>query len=169
MSLFVLDTDHLTLYYHGDPIVVQRVNSRAPAKPFELRKTGRTIPANGQAPGSREVLLPPRPLRTAGDSFPSCSSSLHERPSRDAAALVRFFLQVDLSMAVDMEQLHVVTRVLTASAAPDAMDDAVAGDARWGSRPMAEHRVMARVLLSNSHYRSRRCFESQPHYKSGTS
>ncbi len=28
MSLFVLDTDHLTLYYHGDPIVVQRVNSR---------------------------------------------------------------------------------------------------------------------------------------------
>ena len=21
MSLFVLDTDHLTLYYHGDPIV----------------------------------------------------------------------------------------------------------------------------------------------------
>ena len=40
-------------------------------------------------PGSREVLLPPRPLRTARDSFPSCSSSLHERPSRDAAALVR--------------------------------------------------------------------------------
>src|SRR5947209_6171133 len=41
------------------------------------------------SPGSREVLLPPRPLRTARDSFPSCSSSLHERPSRDAAALVR--------------------------------------------------------------------------------
>src|SRR5436305_1773011 len=72
-----------------------------------------------------------------------------------------FFLHVDLPMAVDMEQLQVVTRVLTASAAPDAMMDpeieatlsprlprraGVAGDARWGSRPMAEHRVMARVL-----------------------
>jgi tRNA(fMet)-specific endonuclease VapC len=30
MSLFVLDTDHLTLYYYGDPIVVQRVDSRPP-------------------------------------------------------------------------------------------------------------------------------------------
>jgi tRNA(fMet)-specific endonuclease VapC len=30
MSLFVLDTDLLTLYYHGDPIVVQRVDSRPP-------------------------------------------------------------------------------------------------------------------------------------------
>jgi hypothetical protein len=32
MSLFVLDTDHLTIYYHGDPIVVQRVDSRAPTE-----------------------------------------------------------------------------------------------------------------------------------------
>ena len=28
MSLFVLDTDLLTLYYHGDPIVVRRVDAR---------------------------------------------------------------------------------------------------------------------------------------------
>ena len=28
MSLFVLDTDHLTLYYHGDPIVVRRVDAQ---------------------------------------------------------------------------------------------------------------------------------------------
>src|SRR5437763_10905059 len=34
-----------------------------------------------------------------------------------------FFLHVGLPMAVDMEQLQVVTRVLTASAAPDAMMD----------------------------------------------
>ncbi len=27
MNVFVLDTDHLTLYYHGDPIVVRRVNA----------------------------------------------------------------------------------------------------------------------------------------------
>src|SRR4029077_13914873 len=40
-------------------------------------------------PGSREVLLPPRPLRTGRESCPSSSSSIHERPSRDAAALVR--------------------------------------------------------------------------------
>jgi hypothetical protein len=33
------------------------------------------------------------------------------------------FLHVDLPMAVGMQQLQVVTRVLTASAAPDAMMD----------------------------------------------
>jgi tRNA(fMet)-specific endonuclease VapC len=27
MSPFVLDTDHLTLYYHSDPIVVRRVDA----------------------------------------------------------------------------------------------------------------------------------------------
>ena len=32
MSLFVLDTDHLTLYYRGDPIVVQRIDSRLPTE-----------------------------------------------------------------------------------------------------------------------------------------
>jgi hypothetical protein len=32
MSLFVLDTDHLTLDYHGDPIVVQRVETRPPTE-----------------------------------------------------------------------------------------------------------------------------------------
>ena len=30
MSLFVLDTDHLTLYYRGDPVVVRRVDARPP-------------------------------------------------------------------------------------------------------------------------------------------
>ena len=34
-------------------------------------------------------------------------------------------------------------------------------DARWGSRPMAEHRVMSEDLLGITHYRSRRCVESQ--------
>ena len=34
---------------------------------------------------------PPPPFRTARDRFPSCSSSLHERPSRDAAALTTAF------------------------------------------------------------------------------
>ena len=32
MSLFVLDTDLLTLYYRGDPIVVRRVDARPPAE-----------------------------------------------------------------------------------------------------------------------------------------
>jgi len=41
------------------------------------------------APGSREVLLLPRPLRTGRESFPSSSSSLHERPLRGAVASVR--------------------------------------------------------------------------------
>ena len=44
---------------------------------------------------------------------------------------------------------------------PQASDLAVAGDARWGSRPMAEHRVMSEVLLYITHYRSRRYNESQ--------
>ena len=35
--------------------------------------------------GSREVLLPPRPLRTGRESCPSSGSSIHERPARDAA------------------------------------------------------------------------------------
>ena len=36
-------------------------------------------------------MLLPRPLRTARDSCPSCSSSLHKRPSRDAAAFATAF------------------------------------------------------------------------------
>jgi tRNA(fMet)-specific endonuclease VapC len=30
MSLFVLDTDHLTLYYRGDPVVVGRIDAQPP-------------------------------------------------------------------------------------------------------------------------------------------
>ena len=44
---------------------------------------------------------------------------------------------------------------------PQASDLAVAGDARWGSRPMAEHRVMSEDLLDLTHYRSGRWNESQ--------
>jgi hypothetical protein len=43
---------------------------------------------------------------------------------------------------------------------PQASDLAIAGDARWGSRPMAEHRVMSEALLCITHYRSRGCHES---------
>ena len=45
---------------------------------------------------------------------------------------------------------------------PQASDVSVAGDARWGSSPMAEQRVMSEDLLGVTHYRSRRCYESQP-------
>ena len=45
---------------------------------------------------------------------------------------------------------------------PQASDVSVAGDARWGSRAMAEHRVMSEDHLGLTHYRSRRCYESQP-------
>src|SRR5205823_1274573 len=44
---------------------------------------------NGLQPGKEAALPPPPPLRTAHESFPSCSSSLHKRPSRDAVAFVR--------------------------------------------------------------------------------
>src|SRR5208337_3742035 len=39
-------------------------------------------------PGSREVLLPPRPLRTVLETCASYGSSIHKRPLRDAAASV---------------------------------------------------------------------------------
>src|SRR5271165_256903 len=45
---------------------------------------------------------------------------------------------------------------------PQASDVSVAGDARWGGRPLAEHRVMSEDLLGVTHYRSRRCYESHP-------
>jgi len=48
---------------------------------------------------------------------------------------------------------------------PQASDVSVAGDARWGSRPMAEHRVMSADHLGLTHYRSRRCYESQPNWQ----
>ena len=41
-----------------------------------------------QGSGKEVTFPPPPPLRTARESFPSCSSSLHERPSQDAAAFV---------------------------------------------------------------------------------
>ena len=57
------------------------------------RRSPRTRHASGtgntSTPGSREVLLLPRPLRTGRESCPSSSSGLHKRPSRDAAAFVR--------------------------------------------------------------------------------
>jgi hypothetical protein len=45
---------------------------------------------------------------------------------------------------------------------PQASDLTVADNARWGSRPMAEHRVMSMAIRGASHDRSRRCYESQP-------
>jgi len=44
---------------------------------------------------------------------------------------------------------------------PQASATFVAEGVRWGSRPMAEHRVMSEDLLDITHYRSRRCNESQ--------
>ena len=52
---------------------------------------------------------------------------------------------------------------------PQASDVAVAGDARWGSRPMAEHRVISEDLLGVTHYRSGRCYESQPNCQGASS
>src|SRR5271165_3762262 len=46
---------------------------------------------------------------------------------------------------------------------PQASDVSVAGDARWGSRPMAEHRVISEDHFGLTHYRSRRCYESHPY------
>jgi len=45
--------------------------------------------ATNRTSGSGKASLLPRPLRTGRESCPSSSSSLHERPSRDAAASVR--------------------------------------------------------------------------------
>ena len=42
MSLFVLDTDHLTLYYRGDPIIFQKIDSRLPTDPSRS-KSGQSM------------------------------------------------------------------------------------------------------------------------------
>ena len=59
------------------------------------------VGSGGRTPGYILVVIPVitgpsaascrNPLRTARDSCPSCRSSLHERPSRDAAALTTAF------------------------------------------------------------------------------
>ena len=73
-----------------------RVSAR-PALPSRLARHSR-VPGQhsrgsarrGQPLRHTDVALPsPPPLRTGRESFPSSSSSLHERPSRDAAASVR--------------------------------------------------------------------------------
>ena len=66
--------------------------------------------------------------------------------------LVRMECQVGPLKANDAELL---ARYATFFSSPDL------GNARWGSRPMAEHRVMSEDLLDITHYRSRRCYESQ--------
>src|SRR5271165_1521446 len=60
-------------------ILLSRASWREPGRPGWLPT---------QVPGKEVALPPPPPLRTARESFPSCSSSLHERPSQDAAAFV---------------------------------------------------------------------------------
>jgi hypothetical protein len=53
-------------------------------------KSGRVVPGiTPWEPGKEAALPPPPPLRTVRESFPSYSSSLHKRPSRDAVASVR--------------------------------------------------------------------------------
>ena len=65
----------------------------------------------------KEVLLPAPPLRTARDSFPSCSSSLS-----DARCQTRFHhgeaLAVDLPMAVGMKEHTVLCGIRSAMRAP---------------------------------------------------
>jgi hypothetical protein len=56
-----------------------RVSEGSPGRPGGLPPQG---------PGKEATLPPPPPLRTERESFPSCSSSLHKRPSQDAAAFV---------------------------------------------------------------------------------
>jgi hypothetical protein len=89
-----------------------------------------------QGPGKEVTLPPPPPLRTARESFPSCSPRLHERPSQHAAAFCQSFLHMDLPMTVDMQQLQVVGRARTASAAPYAIQE-LKGRARTTSPALA--------------------------------
>jgi hypothetical protein len=61
MSLFVLDTDLLTLYYHGEPIVVRNVDARLPTQltgPAHRRHCPRERSGGGHAQPAR---LWPRP------------------------------------------------------------------------------------------------------------
>ena len=75
--------------------------------------------------------------------------------------LYQHFTWVDLSRTAgsrppcDAGSRHVGSRVHGRSedrgyVVPQASDLAVTGDARWGSRPMAEHRVMSEDLLASA-------------------
>jgi hypothetical protein len=94
-------------YRHRSPLDPPRLRTGPPwpesADPFQpgtaamptptARPTATVSPATSarEQSGSGEALRPPRPLRTGRESCPSSRSSLHERPSRDAAALTTTF------------------------------------------------------------------------------
>src|SRR5262245_22393844 len=93
---------------------------------FRMSRTSRPEPSTyltpfamwPALPGSRGALLLPSPLRTAHESFPSCSSSLSFAPGgtrfRHGQTSV-----MNLSVAVGMEEHKVVQAVTASFRSPD--------------------------------------------------
>ena len=73
-----------------------------------------------QSPGSRAGLLPPSPLRTARESFPSSSSSLSNAPCRTRWCHGQH-LAMDLSMALGMQEDTVLYGILAPMLPPDSV------------------------------------------------
>ncbi len=83
----------------GGRLILHTMNEEPKGKPSVLLRHGWIFQHGSKlvdlvndelcVPGKEAALPPPPPLRTARESFPSSSSSLHKRPLRDAAAFVR--------------------------------------------------------------------------------
>ena len=73
--------------------------------------------------GKRTTLPSSPPLRTVRASFNAYGSSLRQRPLQDAAGFFSNWLSVDLAVAVRVEQIQVLQRVVAAVASPLAMVD----------------------------------------------
>src|SRR5271166_7161200 len=72
------------------------------------------------ASGKEVTSPPPPPLRTARESFPSCSSSLSNALCRTRLSHI-YLLAVDLLMAVRMHQHAVLDRILAPMGSPHDM------------------------------------------------
>src|SRR5206468_643337 len=72
------------------------------------------------SPGSRAGLLPPSPLRTARESFPSSSSSLANAPCGTRWCHIQR-LAMDLPVAVGVQENTVVCGITASMCPPDHM------------------------------------------------
>src|SRR5271166_5071546 len=95
----------------GYPAFLQYLQSGRPGRPGWLPT---------QVSGKEVTSPPPPPLRTARESFPSCSSSLSNALRRTRLSHI-YLLAVDLLMAVRMHQHAVLDRILAPMGSPHDM------------------------------------------------
>src|SRR5262245_41623340 len=85
--------------------------------PIELARSNTACTSS--TPGSREALLPPSPLRTVRDSFPSYRSSLPFCPSKRTRLFHSQSLAMHRSVTIGMQQDPVLTGLRSPFGSPD--------------------------------------------------